>query len=79
MATRTIAAAEPLRRGQLKQLPLIMPGDAVRVLIETGSFVVATDGKALTSAGSGEGVQVALETGKTVWGTANPGKVVQIK
>ena len=79
MATRTIAAAEPLRRGQLKHLPLIMPGDAVRVLIETSSFVVATDGKALTSAGSGEGVQVALETGKTVWGTANPGKVVQIK
>ena len=53
--------------------------DAVRVVIETASFVVATEGKALTSAANGDGVQVALEGGKTVWGMANPGKVVQIR
>jgi len=79
MPTRAIAAAEPLRRSLLKLLPLIVPGDPVRVMIETGSFVVSTEGKALTSAGDGEGVQVALSTGKTLWGTASPGKVVQIK
>ena len=79
MATRAIAVAEPLRRNVLKLLPLIVPGDSVQVMFETGTFSVTTEGKALTAAGAGEGVQVALATGKTLWGTANPGKVVQIK
>jgi flagella basal body P-ring formation protein FlgA len=79
VVTRAIAIAEPLRRSALKQVPAIAPGDAVRVLISSGNFVVATDGKALTSAANGDGVQVTLVTGKTVWGTANPGKVVQIR
>ena len=79
VALRPIAAGEPVRRNVAKLLPSIQPGDAVRVVIETASFVVATEGKALTSAANGDGVQVALDGGKTVWGMANPGKVVQIR
>ena len=79
VATRPITAGEPIRRNQAKLPPSIQPGDAVRVVIEAPGFVVATEGKALTSAANGDGVQVALEGGKTVWGMANPGKVVQIR
>jgi len=79
VATRSIAMAEPIRRGHLKLLPLINPGDAVKVVIETPTFQITTEGKALTTGGSGEGVQVSLATGKTVWGTANQGKVVTIR
>lgn len=79
VATRPITAGEPIRRSQTRMPPSIQPGDVVRVVIESPTFVVATDGKALTSAANGDGVQVALESGKTVWGTANPGKVVQIR
>jgi flagella basal body P-ring formation protein FlgA len=79
IATRAIAGAEPIRRGHLKLLPLISPGDEVKVMIETPTFVISTEGKALTSGGAGQGVQVSLASGKTVWGTANPGKVVLIK
>jgi flagella basal body P-ring formation protein FlgA len=79
LATRPITAGEPIRRSQARQPPSIQPGDAVRVVIETPGFMVATEGKALTSAANGDGVQVALEGGKTVWGMANPGKVVQIR
>ncbi|MFO1413551.1 MAG: flagellar basal body P-ring formation chaperone FlgA [Burkholderiales bacterium] len=79
VATRAITAGEPIRRSQAKLPASIHPGDAVRVVIETPTFVVSTEGKALTSAANGDGVQVALEGGKTVWGMANPGKVVQIR
>jgi|SRR5947208_549633 len=79
IATRAIAAGEPLRRDALRSPPVIQPGDPVKIVFDGGSFAVSTEGKALSVAGEGQTVQVALAAGRVLSGVAHTGKVVEIK
>lgn len=79
IATRTIAAGEPLRRDLLRAPTVVRPGDAVRVVADGSGFAVATDGKALTTGTDGQSVQVVVAGGRVVTGIARPGSLVEIR
>jgi flagellar basal body P-ring formation protein FlgA len=78
LATRTIAAGEPLRRDLLRVPPVIVPGDPVKIVFSGQSFTVSTEGRSLTQAGAGQSVQAAVVGGRIVSGVALPGKIVEI-
>jgi flagella basal body P-ring formation protein FlgA len=79
LATRTIAAGEPLRRDLLRTAPVIVPGDPVRIVFSGQSFTVSTEGRSLTVAGDGQSVQAAVAGGRILSGIARPGKVVEVR
>lgn len=79
LVTRTINEGEPLRRDYLRQPPIVVPGDAVKILYTGSSFVVSTEGKALTLAADNQPVQAALAGGRILSGVARPGKVVEVR
>lgn len=79
IATRAIAAGEPLRRDLLRSPPVVQAGDLVRVIADGNGFAIATDGKALTAGTDGQTVQVAVASGRVVTGTARPGRIVAIR
>ena len=78
VATRAIAAGEPLRRELLRAAPVLQAGDVVRVRTVGLGFEIYTDGKALASATDGQAIQVAV-AGKVLTGTARTGKVVEVR
>ena len=79
LATRTIAAGEPLRRELFRAAPVVLAGDPVKIVFSGAGFLVSTEGRALTLAGDGQAVQVAIAGGKIISGIARPGKVVEIR
>jgi flagella basal body P-ring formation protein FlgA len=76
---RAFAAGEPLRRDALRAPPVVVPGDAVKVVLDGAGFALETDGKALSAAGDGEPARVSLVSGRVLTGVARPGKVVRVR
>jgi len=79
VATRTIAAGEPLRRDLLRAAAILVPGDAVKIVFSGQNFTVSTEGRSLTMAGDGQSAQVVLPSGKVVSGITRPGKVLEVR
>lgn len=73
-----IAPELPLRATQLEQLPVIRQGQGVTVLLKGVSFSVTSKGKALSNAREGESVRVKSESGRTFYGIARAGGVVEV-
>ena len=79
LATRALVAGEPLRRDLLRTPPTVLQGDAVRIIYSGRTFVVSTEGRALTQAGEGQPVQAAIDGGKILSGIARAGKIVEMR
>jgi flagellar basal body P-ring formation protein FlgA len=71
-------AGQPLRQELLRSPPAVTVGQSVRVVSRGPGFEVRTEGKALTSAASGESAQVRVASGQVGNGIARPGAVVEV-
>lgn len=79
VAARALPAGALLRPEHLRTRPVIAQGDMVKVVYLGAGFSVATEGKALTAAASGQSVRVQMDTGRVVSGTAREGRRVELR
>jgi flagella basal body P-ring formation protein FlgA len=73
-----VAAGKPLTASLLRQLAVVVQGQAVKVVSRGPGFEVTTDGMALSSAADGQAAQVRLSGGQVLRGTARAGGYVEI-
>lgn len=73
-----IPAGRPLLASLLRQPPVIQAGQTVKVVSRGASFEVSNEGRALTAAAEGKIVQVRLNNGQVVSGTARAGGIVEM-
>lgn len=78
MAATSLPAGRPLLVEQLRQAPVVLAGQTVKVISRGPSFEVSNEGRALTAATEGRVVQVRLNTGQVVTGLARQGGIVEI-
>ncbi len=68
-----------LRNDMLRMPQVIAQGDTVRVQVNGPGFAISSEGTASTHAADGQSVQVRMASGRTLTGTARPGRVVEVK
>lgn len=73
-----IAAGRPLRADMLREPLVVQQNQTVKVISSGPGFQVANEGRALGNAIDGQIVQVRLNSGQVVSGTARPGGVVEV-
>lgn len=69
----------PLRQEMLRSQQVVAQGDAVRVQAGGPGFAVSAEGTASAHATDGQSVQVRMASGRTLTGTARPGRVVEVR
>ncbi len=74
-----VNAGFPVRQELLRQQQVIAQGDAVKLRVSGPGFEVTAEGIASSHAIDGQSVQVRLESGRIVTGTARPGRVVEMR
>jgi len=79
IAARALPAGQPLRDYMVKLPDIIVQGDTVRVLVNSGTFQITASGQAMGNAAKGQSVRVKLDTGRTVSGTAVAEQTVQLR
>lgn len=79
MATSSIAAGQPLRQRHLRAPHVITRGQKVQLTVTGPGFTVSTEGDALTSAASGEMVQVRNSAGRIISGIARADGSVEVR
>ena len=77
VAINRIAAGAPVRREQLRGVPLVQQGQTVKVMSRGPGFVVSAEGKAMALAAAGALVQVRMQGGQLVTGTLGADGVVE--
>jgi flagella basal body P-ring formation protein FlgA len=77
--TRTVAPGTVIREDWLRALPVVVQGEIVKMTIRGNGFAISADGVALNNAVDGAQVRIRTENGRTVSGTARPGKVAEIR
>jgi flagellar basal body P-ring formation protein FlgA len=73
-----VNAGFPLRQDMLRTQQVIGQGDSVKVQVAGAGFAVSADGVAVAHATDGQTVQVRMESGRTISGTARAGRVVEV-
>jgi flagella basal body P-ring formation protein FlgA len=63
----------------LRSNPVVSLGDPVKVIVAGEGFTVASSGVALAQAEAGQAVRVRLESGRTLQGIAQQGRIVEVK
>lgn len=63
---------------QLRTPSVINKGQSVVVIYKSNTFQVSSEGKAQNAAGVGESVQVRMQSGKMIYGTANVDGAVEV-
>jgi flagellar basal body P-ring formation protein FlgA len=76
--SRSIAAGTLLRQDWLKQMPVIIAGDAIRLVVNGRGFQLATEGTAVNSASEGQAVRVRVDSGRLVQARARTGKTAEV-
>lgn len=74
----SLPPGRPLMMEQLRQAPVVLAGQTVKVLSRGAGFEVSNEGRALTAAAEGRVVQVRLNSGQVVTGLARAGGIVEI-
>lgn len=74
----SLGAGQLLRSDQLISPMVIRQGQSVRVISKGAGFAVSGEGKAMNNAAIGQLVQVRMNSGQTVSGTARPDGSVEI-
>ena len=68
----------PMRLDTLRRKPVVMQGQLVRVVSSGNGFQVASEGRAIGSAGDGQTVQVRTQSGQQISGVARAGGMVEV-
>lgn len=74
----SLGAGQLLRSDQLISPLIIKQGQTVRVISKGSGFAVSSEGKAINNASEGQLVQVRMNSGQTISGTARPDGTVEI-
>jgi len=75
----SVAAGQVLRSDMLKQSPLILQGQNVKLVSRGAGFQVAVDGRAINTAAEGQIAQARLASGQTLSGIARADGMIEIK
>ncbi|HQR05110.1 MAG: flagellar basal body P-ring formation protein FlgA [Proteobacteria bacterium] len=76
--TAPLAAGRPLRSDYLRQPPVVLQGQNVKVLSRGPGFQVSNEGQALNNGANGQVVRVRLSNGQIVSGLARAGAIVEV-
>ena len=79
IAAASVQTGSVLRAENLKQVLAVVNGQTVRVVYESATLSVTSDGRALGNAAVGQGVEVRVGSGKTVRGIVRSNGVVVIQ
>ncbi len=74
-----VNAGFPVRQEMLRQQQVVTQGDTVKLRIAGPGFEITAEGVASAHAIDGQSVQVRLESGRVMTGTARPGRVVDVR
>jgi flagella basal body P-ring formation protein FlgA len=74
----SLGAGQLLRRDQLISPMVIRQGQSVRVISKGEGFSVSAEGKAINNASDGQIVQIRMNSGQTISGTARADGSVEI-
>jgi len=69
----------PVRSELLRSVQVITQGERVKVQVAGTGFSVVAEGTAVSHATEGQRVQVRMESGRTVSGTAHAGRLVEVR
>jgi flagellar basal body P-ring formation protein FlgA len=69
----------PLRAELLRSQQVIAQGETVKVQVAGAGFAIIAEGTAAAHATDGQSVQVRMESGRTVTGTARAGRLVEVR
>lgn len=75
----SLPAGRPLRSSMLRQPLVIKQGQSVKVLSTGPGFQVATEGRALNNAATGQVVQVRLASGQVISGVARTDGTAEVR
>lgn len=78
LMARPLPAGQPIRLDYVRPRPVLAAGDQVRVLMTGQGFAVASQGKALNPAGTGQAVRVQIENGRILIGVARANHQVEV-
>lgn len=76
--TISLPPGTPMRIDTLRRKPVVMQGQLVRVVSSGNGFQVASEGRAIGSAGDGQTVQVRTQGGAQISGVARAGGLVEV-
>ena len=74
----SIAAGSIIRPEMLRSAYIVKQGQAVQIIVKGGGFTLSNTGIALNNAGTGDSVQVRIESGRVISGTAMDNGSVEI-
>ncbi len=76
---RPVGTGQPLMRDQFQARQVLASGDMVKLVYSGQGFAVSTQARALSAASNGQSVRVVTDSGRTISGTARPGRVVELR
>lgn len=79
VVTTSVAGGIALRRDMLRAAPVVLQGQAVRVVFTGEGLSVSSEGRALGNAGVGEAVQVRMASGKLIKGIVQAPGTVEVR
>lgn len=79
VAARPLSSGQALRQNMVRPPALFAAGAPVQVMVNGGSFSIASSGKAMAAAGEGQQVRVRMDNGRLVTGTVNANGVVVVQ
>ncbi|WP_374359289.1 flagellar basal body P-ring formation chaperone FlgA [Pseudoduganella danionis] len=77
-ANISLPAGTPLRLDTLRSKPVVQSGQLVRVITSGNGFSVSSEGRAMSTAGDGQVVQVRTAGGQQISGIAKAGGMVEV-
>jgi flagella basal body P-ring formation protein FlgA len=77
-AANSIQAGQPLRRDAVREVPAVVQGQRIALIVRGQGFSISSEGSSLGKAAQGERVQVKTLTGAVVSGIVRPGPVVEL-
>ena len=78
ITARPVPAGTALRTDMLKIRPTIASGDLVKVVYMGSGFTIASEGKALASASTGQSLRVQMDSGRIINGMVRSGPMVEL-
>ncbi|NYE61381.1 flagella basal body P-ring formation protein FlgA [Duganella sp. 1224] len=77
-ATVSLPPGTPLRLDTLRSKPVVQSGQLVRLVSSGNGFSVSAEGRAMSTAGDGQVVQVKTGNGQQITGIAKTGGMVEV-
>jgi flagella basal body P-ring formation protein FlgA len=79
VASRALAAGQPLRQSMVRAPSVFRAGAQVRVTAQGPGFVVAGAGQALSDGGVGQTVRVRMDNGRVISGIVSDSGTVDVR